>query len=140
MAREDRPSRLQVGLLTSGSSFCCAFPPQTNGDSGIVQQSSPVTAARPWPIFTAFPFTPGKLGAPATYNNSFFKGEKKTTFPPPMAIGYSKSCAIPRTREYIICMLFVTREFTGCYVGVLLDCSRWSKCRKWCVLATQFAP
>ena len=32
--------------------------PATHGESGILRRSSPVTAARPRPIFTAFPFGP----------------------------------------------------------------------------------
>jgi len=40
--------------------------PATHGDSGMLRRSSPVTAARPRPILTAFPFVPAPAGTPAT--------------------------------------------------------------------------
>ena len=48
---------IQAGLLTPGSFSSCAFPSVTT-DSGIMQESSPVTAAGPSRIYTGFPFHP----------------------------------------------------------------------------------
>ncbi len=60
------------GYRFSGAGFMClppCLPPRlpmraTHPRSGLLRRSSPVTAARPRPIFTAFPF--GPRGAPAT--------------------------------------------------------------------------
>ena len=60
-----RPNRLQAGLLASGSFFRRAFPSGIHSRTvASVRRSSPVTAARPRPILTAFPFVP-RHGTPA---------------------------------------------------------------------------
>ena len=66
-----RPGWMQAGLLAPGSGDPDAFhrigptpPPAapsrraTHPDSGLMRRSSPVTAARPRPILTAFPTGP----------------------------------------------------------------------------------
>lgn len=54
-----QPSWSQAGLLASGSSFRRAFPPGQRARTVVhLRRSSPVTAARPRPSFTAFPLGP----------------------------------------------------------------------------------
>jgi len=48
--REGRPDR-RAGLLASGSSYCLRLPIPLKRDSGMLQGSSPVTAAGPRRLF-----------------------------------------------------------------------------------------
>lgn len=51
---------IQAGFLAPGSSSSRAFPVCLKKTSGILRDSSPVTAAGPSPIRTEFPFKLGK--------------------------------------------------------------------------------
>ena len=58
-SREGSTNWSQAGLLAPGSSFRRAFPPGLHTQTvANMRRSSPVTAARPRPILTAFPLRP----------------------------------------------------------------------------------
>jgi len=49
---------IRAGLLTSGSSYRLRLPISLEQDSGLLQVSSPVTAAGPCRFYTGFPIMP----------------------------------------------------------------------------------